>query len=407
MTLLEIRPLRPDEIELFVQSCYYAFKGRSVEQRRLDFAGRVAPERNVLVAFENGELVAHVMIYEFATWIGGARYPTGGLANVVTAPERARRGYASQVLRETLRWMRDELGQCLSTLYPTVYPLYRGLGWSLADDTRHLAGPPAAFRPNHALPHDSGARLVRRLARPEDLDLIRPVYDRFVRERSGYLDRPRWWWEARVLRTWRPDPSWLALWYGSDGELAGYVAYWFEGPNGTELTVYDVVALRPEAYQGILTFLASHNLVNEVRFTAGSDVPWRLLVANPHLLHQEIDDKATFMLRVVDFPRALALRPAPVERLEPVRLRVIDADAPWNDGVWEIHAEGGHWHAVANGAAAPQAAADISTVSSLFSGIINVDEAIDAGLLAAPERARRALASVFHCPYRPTSRDHF
>src|SRR5713101_8194103 len=118
---------------------HYAFHGRSLEQRRADFAGRVTPERDILVAFEDGEIVAQVMIYEFAIWIDGARYPTGGLANVVTPPEKARRGYATQMLRATLRWMRDELGQCLSTLYPTVYPIYRGLGWALADDTYHIS----------------------------------------------------------------------------------------------------------------------------------------------------------------------------------------------------------------------------------------------------------------------------
>src|SRR5579859_3629441 len=98
---------------------HYAFGGRSPEQRRADFAGRVTT-RDVLIAFENGEIVSQVMIYEFSYWLAGVRYPTGGLANVVTAPEVSRRGYASHMLRATLKYMRDELGQCLCTLYPTV-----------------------------------------------------------------------------------------------------------------------------------------------------------------------------------------------------------------------------------------------------------------------------------------------
>ncbi|HEY8883672.1 MAG TPA: GNAT family N-acetyltransferase, partial [Chloroflexota bacterium] len=241
MTDLEIRPLRPDEIERFVRLSHYSFAGRPLEQRRADFAGRVTP-RDVLVAFEDGEIVAQVMIYEFSYWLGGARYPTGGLANVVTAPEVARRGYASQMLRATLKWMRDELGQCLSTLYPTVYPLYQRLGWTLADDSQHISGLPAAFRPNPLLPTDPGSRLVRRVATAADVDLLAPVYEAFARERSCYLDRPRWWWEARVLHLIHEQPSWLGLWYGSDGALAGYVVYYFEAGGNAHLHVGEVVA---------------------------------------------------------------------------------------------------------------------------------------------------------------------
>ncbi len=260
---LEIRPLRPDEIERFVRLSYYSFAGRSLENRRADFAGRVTPERNVLVAFEDGEIVSQVMIYQFHVWIDGVRYPTGGLANVVTVPEKSRRGYARQMLRAALRWMRDELGQCLSTLYPTVYPLYRGLGWTLADDSWQIIGPPIAFRPNTSLPDGSGGHLVRRMAKASDIGILAPVYEAFARERPGYVDRPRWWWEARVLRLVQDDPSWIALWYGSDGVLDGYVVYSFAGPSTSELHVYEVVARRPEAYYAILTFLSSHNLTRE------------------------------------------------------------------------------------------------------------------------------------------------
>src|SRR5439155_6931950 len=137
-----------------------------------------------------------------------------------------------------------------------------------ADDTQHLAGPPAAFRPNPLLPTDPGGRLVRRLATEADVDRLRPVYETFVRPRSLYLDRPRWWWEARVLRLIHEVPSWRGLWYGADGDLAGYAVYNFEGSGNAHLHVGEVIALQPAVYPAILTFLAAHNLTQEVTLSA-------------------------------------------------------------------------------------------------------------------------------------------
>jgi predicted acetyltransferase len=407
VTDLEIRPLRPDEIERFVRLSHYSFAGRPLEQRRADFAGRVTP-RDVLVAFEGDEIVSQVMIYEFTYWLGGVRYPTGGLANVVTAPEVGRRGYASQMLRATLKYMRDELGQCLCTLYPTVFPLYRGLGWALADDTQHISGPPAAFRPNPLLPTDSGARLVRRAATAADVDRLAPVYETFARERSLYLDRPRWWWEARVLRLIHEQPSWLGLWYGSDGALTGYVVYSFEAGGNTHLHVGEVVALHPAAYRGILTFLAAHNLTNELVLSDGRDVPWRTLVANPQLFQVEAQDQANFMLRIVDFRQAIARRPVTHRaELPPATLNIVDESAPWNHGAWRLAVQDGRWQATPNTESRPDATADVSTVAGLFSGFLTVAEARDAGLLPAHDRAIPTLEALFRTKYPPTSRDHF
>ncbi len=107
MRSLQIRPLRPEETEAFARLGNYAFDGRTVEQRMSDFSRRVRAERNCLVVDEDGSIVSQLMIYELGTWIDGISYPTGGLANVATVPERARRGYATSLLRACLGWMRD------------------------------------------------------------------------------------------------------------------------------------------------------------------------------------------------------------------------------------------------------------------------------------------------------------
>lgn len=413
MSDLEIRPLRSDEIDRFTSLSYYAFSGRAPDERASDFGRRALPERNVLVAVEDGEIVSQVMIYEFGIWIDGVRFPTGGLAGVSTVPERARRGYASRLLKAALAWMRDELGLSVATLYASVFPLYNGLGWALAEDGLRYSGPPVAFRPSVHLPADPGGKVVRRLARPEDVDLLEPVYRAFAQPRAGYLDRPRWYWEDNVLRLQGPQPRWLGLWYGSDQQLAGYVAYTLGGPasnprSDSDLHAYELVSLRPEGYHGLLTFLSAHHLWNKIDLPAGRDVPWASLVQNPHQLEAQAPLRDHFLLRLVDVQQAIRQRRVlSADAVGDLSLRIRDEVAPWNGGTWLIGQRNGGWICEAATDREPDAEVDVATLAALFAGFLKVREAVDVGLMRARESVRPTLEALFATAYPPRSCDSF
>ncbi len=414
MRELEIRPLQADEIDRFVNLSYYAFSGRTPDERSTDFIRRITPERNVLVALEDGEIVSQVMIYEFGVWIDGVRYPTGGLANVATVPEKARRGYAHRLLREALAWMRNELGLSVSTLYPTVYPLYHGLGWAPGGDAVRYSGPPAAFHPSALLPDDHGGRIERRLARVEDVELLEPIYRAFARSRSGYLDRPRWYWEDNVLRLRRSTPPrWLALWYDAETQLAGYLLYTLNGrPLGdtpdAELSVYELISLQPESYRALLTFLSAHHLWRRIVLDSGRDVPVQSLVQNPHLLDVQVPVSGHFLFRIVDLEKALCSRSSvPPSQAASLTLQVRDEAAPWNNGTWRIGWDADRWICERAEGRAPDASVDIATLSALFCGSIDVRQAMNIGALRATADAADGLRALLTTAYPPYSRDHF
>jgi predicted acetyltransferase len=410
---IQIRPLRHDEIESFARLGHYAFDGRSIDLRLTDFTRRVRAERNCLVVVEDGTIVSQLMIYEIGTWIEGISYPTGGLANIATAPERTRKGHASRLLRAAFAWMRDELGQSVCTLFPTLQPLYAGLGCALADTGTQFVAPAASFRPAASLPRDSGGWIERRPARVEDVDLLDAVYRRFAAPRSGYIDRPRWYWEEFHIRPHRPVPTpWLGIWRGSDGEVAGYVEYTQrEGPP-QHLRVSDLVAIRPEAYRGLLEFLAAHHLWGNIHLYGGSDVPWLQLVANPHEFQIHIDPRDHMLVRVIDLQRAISARRVRSTGLVPdIHLRVRDADAPWNDGVWRVgireRAGGASWTTERSDPARPDAELDVAVLASLFFGYTTTRQARDVGALAAADGAIPTLDALFHTSYPPHCQDHF
>lgn len=400
-----IRPLRAEEVPQFVGLSFYAFNGRAPTERERDFSRRIRPERNCLVAAEGASIVSQVMIYEFSTWIDGALYPTGGLANVATVPEQTRQGHASALLRATIAWMRDELGQCLSMLYPTLFPLYRKLGWALADETLTVSGEPTAFRPADFLPRDPGGEIDRHQATADDVERLEPLYRAFVRERSGYLERPRWLWEDMVLRVSSDDPRWVAVWRDGTGNPGGYVVYALQRSPEIQLHAQEVVATTSAAYAALLTFLSAHHLWNRVTINAGRDVPWRSLVANPQQLNVDVRDRHNFMLRVIDLPAALALRHAS-PRSKPLVVEVRDEAAPWNDGTWRLDPSGGTWRAERVDLPAA-ASTDIANFSALFDGFLTVPEALASGALRADASVRPTLEALFATRFPPTCRDHF
>ena len=413
MSRIEIRTLHRDELERAAEIGAYAWPHRTVTDRLADFGRRVDPEREVLVLVEDGEIVSQVHIHAFGTWIEGERFSTGGFTNVVTVPERARRGYASRLLRASLAWMRDELGHTLSTLYPTVYPLYNQLGWALAEDALHLSGPPAAFRPNPRLPIDSGGRIERRLAEVSDLDLLEPVYRQFASVRVGYLDRPRWYWEDYVLRQRHgAEARWLATWHGSDHQLGAYALYAFDRGTGSSssesrLVIRDLISLRPEGYQALLAFFSAHHLWNRVVVESGRDVAWSSLVANPHELDVDAPLRSHVLLRIVDVSRAIQQRRVcTTDRVPSVVLRVHDEAAPWNAGVWVIVQRDDRWTCTTAPDRAPDAEVDVATLAALFTGQLEVRQAIDAGLLRAGADSVRSLEVLFAARYPPHCADH-
>lgn len=412
MSSLEIRPLRRDEVDRFAELSHYAFGGRPVGERIADFERRGRPDRNVLVLVEDGEIVSQVMIYEFGIWFGGVLYPAGGLANVATVPEKARRGYAGLLLRKTLEWLRNELGCSLCTLYATVHPLYSGLGWALAEDALRISGPPVAFRPSPLLPVDPGGTISRRLARREDVDVIEPVYRAFVRPRSGYVERPRWLWEDIVLRLGGvASPRWLALWHGADRAPGGYVTYTLEPPTPggvgeSRVQVYELVSLRPEGYRALLAFLSAHHLVQTVHLHGGRDVPWAALVADPHQLEAQAMLHG-FMLRIIDVARAIAARAPTAAQVPDIVLRIRDEAASWNDGVWLIGQRDGCWACEPAKHREPDAAIDVASLASLFTGALSVQQAIEGGLLQASPSALATLGALFRTDFPPHSADFF
>jgi predicted acetyltransferase len=413
VSAITIRPLRPPEVGAFVALDGYAFAGQVPDEPWPSWAWDqdLDPERHVLVLTEDDEIRSQVLIHPLHAWIEGVRYAMGGLAGVATAPEHARRGFAARVVTASLAWMREELGCTDSLLYPTMLPLYAGLGWAHVQDAVHLEGPPVAFAPSPLLPRDPKGRIVRRYADLSDVPLLDALYRAFAVPRSCYLERPPADWAKRALRVDRNGRRpFLAVWSAGDGTPAGYLTYRLRDEPARSLRVMELIATRPEAFQGLLAFIATHHLWEKVELGGGRDVPWVSLVANPHLLQASVPYSHQFMFRIVDLPATLSALPAPAA-LPVVAVQVQDGAAPWNDGIWEIGptetAGGMFWSCQPSHTPVASASTDIATLSALHAGYLTVRQAFDAGRLRATSEALPTLEGLLRRSYPPHAEDHF
>ncbi len=400
---LAIRTLRDDELEAYLRLDAYAFGYELTPEQVTRYRAHTRPEW-MLAAFQDGRLVSHLLAYPWRMAINGARVALAGVADVAAWPEDRRAGHTGALLRAALAWMRER-GLVLAMLYPTFYALYRRFGWALAAERRRYAASATAFAPAaFAAPAVGHAeRLAGDLAAA-----LGPLYDRWLASANGALERDEGHWRWRTLYS-RAGPPHAVLWRGPDGEPSGYLLH--RGPQrgpgreaapDQELDVLELVALTPEGYRGLLTYLARHDLVRHLRWFGPPDDPLRALVADPAAVH--VEAQPSFMLRLVDVPRALAARgylPGPPARLT---LQVRDEAAPWNEGLWTLTVADGTAR-VTRTAAEPDLSLDVATLAALYNGFLSPEQACLAGLARAADHAAldaaRRLFAVTAPPFCP------
>jgi predicted acetyltransferase len=269
----------------------------------------------------DGRLAGHLRIQDHRQFFGGRAVPMGGLASVAVDPYARGRGLASALLDVAIADMRAH-GQCVSTLFASVPPLYRRRGWEQTGS--HLW----ATLPLHLLA-DVPKPAVRREIRPAgraDLSALHGAYLAMASTIDGMLDRATD--ASDVEHVLDLDIVDLAM--GQDGVL-GYVTA--ERPTGDELAVYDLAAADQDTARTLLRHLATWaGQLKEVSLPVVDRAVWDLVLAQP--MHYDLNNHP-WMFRVIDLPAAVAARGWPAAALlRPfaVDIEVIDEHAPWHAG---------------------------------------------------------------------------
>lgn len=314
-----IRNLEEQEFEAAISLGEFAFQVRTPAENRAALLRMMKPHQH-WGAFVDGELASKYTLNDLETWIHGKKYAMGGVAGVATWPEYRRQGLVAQLLVHSLEKMRAN-GQTVSFLHPFSIPFYRKFGWELYTDSKRyelktlqLPNPP------------SFAGRVRRVLN-SDMRL-QPLYEVYASRYTGSLVRTEAWWRGRIFN----KPGTVAVYEEERGEARGYVFYQVLDQT---ITVHELVTLDEDARMALLGFLRNHDsMALQVKLTAPADDPLPFLLPDPRI-KQELEPY--FMARVVDTASFVAAYPF-VAAGSPaaVALRVRDAHAPWNDGMFTL-----------------------------------------------------------------------
>ncbi len=404
---IEIRPARPDELDRVHFVVAYSFSGDRTEagRERLRHIEEMAPP---VVLLEDGEIIASLRVYPFRMSVNGTMVPLGGVSSVACLPEYRRKGYVGELLRWALADMRER-GVPLSALYTPHPNLYRRYGWMVA-----AANLKYSFHPKHVSAYNAApvrGRAVR--VTEEDWPAVAELYGRHSAGRTGQLERDERWWKEcffRPIYDFDRKLSDVALWRGDGGGFTGYISYHASrthGPAGkSSLWVREFVALDGNAYTGLLRYLLSHDLTDEIWWHGPIEDPIAYALDDSYQVKREFVDD--LMLRVVDIESAVAARPPGAGAPEgALSVSITDAAAPWNHGAWRIECSGDRLSAKRIDGPG-DLAMEAATFAALYDGYMRASEAVRSGLAEASDHSAALLADRFFVSdYPPNGSDFF
>lgn len=349
---------------------------------------------HVLAWREGGGLVGGLITIPMGQYFGGASVPMEGVAGVGVAPEHRANGAATRMMQALVRDMRAR-GVALSTLYPATVPLYQRAGYERAGGRWRTAVRPQELPTRH----DPALRVVTLPSVGEGETLA--LYEAHCRLRNGPLDRGPYLW-SRIQSPVRMTVRRMGI-RGPD-VLEGYVVVSHVAKDGhdTEVAVVDAVAATARAADAILATLGAYrSLAQEVRWHGG-----------PHdTLTQRLRDRRHavtltdfWMLRLVDVPRALALRGYNPFVKAAVTFVVRDEVVPENEGAWRVAVEGGRVEVTRSEGGG--VALDVRALATLYAGF-RTAEALAADGLAAGDDRDLAAATALFAGATPALAEHF
>jgi len=226
-------------------------------------------------AFDGQRVVGTLRSFATAFTVPGpATVDASALTNVTVAPDHRRRGLLTEMITADLHASAAR-GEAVGILIASEYPIYGRFGYGAAIEGAAYAVdlPSTRFRrrENDSEIDSGSVELV-------DLSTMRheapPLYERFRTARPGSIERSARWWD-RVLHQAevpgaKPPQGYQALYRSPQGVPEGYVRYrasqgWDSMRQTGELTVEELVATTPAAYERLWRFCCDVDLVTKVR----------------------------------------------------------------------------------------------------------------------------------------------
>ena len=349
---------------------------------------------------EGDRVAGGLVLIRTGQYFGRERVPMTGIHAVAVAPEERGSGAGRTLLDQVVRELARPGGPPLACLFPATQPLYRSVGFEQAGTFTQYRVPIGSLPIG---PHDLA---VERL--PADTaavaDQLGPIYGRWARRQTGFVDRTEWFWRRQV------DPlggeQRLTYAVRERGAISGYLTLrrrWQTGGHVyQDVLCRELCAETPAALRRLTTLLADERSLGQTLFINGPPAPvdHMILTEQSAAVHFQI----RWMLRILDVAAALEGRGYPPGLATSVGFEVEDELVEANRGHFSLEVAGGRGRVTRTSSAASGAGVGrrlvigVRGLASLFSGYAPADELARVGLATGSDDAVAAATALFAGP---------
>lgn len=373
-----IRKIMLTEIEEVKALRNYSFSSEYTGERLKDFEYWVE-KSDSLGSFINEKLVGQLMILPLNMTIGDINMSMGGIGFVATYPEYRNRGIVKKLMIEALQTMRKNK-QAISILAPFSVPFYRHFGWEIFNDVLEFEITSQQF-PRLSKSLDDVVRMT--FDNIDDLffEQVKQFHNEFAEKTNGLMKRSDMWWNRIISR--QPKSVIMAVY--NDDVITGYMRYEI---IGTDFIMEDFYTEDYETEQAIWRFIVAHQA--SVTMIKGSTKVQRKLAVtfNEPQISRVMKQKT--MLRIVDIE--LFVNQLNLNIADEIFLNIIDAFAPWNEGLFVINSDGMSKveytkHEILH--------IEINWLAPLFAGYLTIDDLCYLKIISISHELYMRLKAVF------------
>ncbi|RMF05901.1 MAG: GNAT family N-acetyltransferase [Chloroflexi bacterium] len=372
---VEIRPMQAAELDTVIAMRAAGFGGTAEQTMERFKRNPRYNESHIWVADYSGQLVGTTTVFPAKMWLSGVPLDVGAVAGVTVPEAHRRQGIAAKMMESAVVQMHAD-DFALSVLFPFSHKYYNKFGYAPVSDLHAYRIAPQ----NIAVTGDSAK--VRPFA-PDDLPMLRVVYKGQMTWHNGWFTRSNAWWD-RIIERWTN----LVV-FDNDDMIDGYCFFNISADSSGRrvLKIHEFFAGEPEAYQGLLAFLAEQD-ADVIDYLAPADTPLR------HSLKQPLADNAENrywifndlchvtagpMARIINLHKALTTRFYTRGMSGRRVLKVTDPLLPANQEPIVFRLVDGRAEILPADGASPEIETDIATLTQVLCGYLTARNARQLG----------------------------
>jgi predicted acetyltransferase len=332
---VEIRTIAPDEFETWMRAIETSFGGH-LRPEDIENERKVIDPARCIAAMDGGDIVGCASSVIFEMTVPGGTAPTAGITGVGVVPTHRRRGVNTALMRRQLDDVREE-GHALAALFASEGGIYGRFGYGLASFACVVDIETSRSAFIRGYEPDGRVRLLDRAAAKEP---VLSVSERARHERPGAMKmEPNWFDYEFAEKHFGEERHFFFAIHETGNDVDGIAAYTvkhkWEGVPQSEVEIYALDALNPQAYAQTWRFVFELDLMQKVSgWNRPIDEPLLHLLREPRRLNLRVKDG--LWVRLVDLPAALSSRRYAASGRFVFEVR--DAFCPWNEGRYELDA---------------------------------------------------------------------